>query len=102
MGLHPLYRARVAELEVALNDDTDRAEAQAIIRALIERVVLKPAADGGMDALLYGELAAMLALAEGAGSQEKTPARGRGSSTMVSVVAGAGCHLCRTEVQHSL
>jgi len=34
----------VAELEVALNDDSIKAEAGEILRSLIDRVVLTPAA----------------------------------------------------------
>jgi hypothetical protein len=104
--LHPqlaeLYRARVAALEEALNDDADRAEAQGIIRALIDRVVLQPATDGGMQALLYGELAGMPALGEDGTLQSKRPGRSQGVASVVSVVAGAGCHLYRTEIQSTL
>ena len=47
--LHPnaaeVYRRKVAELGLALNDDSIKAEAAEILRSLIERVVLIPAAD---------------------------------------------------------
>src|SRR5262249_22319917 len=68
--LHPnaaeVYRRKVAELELALNDDSIKAEAGEILRSLIDRVVLTPAADApdGLDAQLHGELAAVLALSD--------------------------------------
>ena len=44
--LHPnvsdVYRRKVAELELALNDDSIKAEAGEILRSLIDRVVLTP------------------------------------------------------------
>jgi hypothetical protein len=83
------------ELKAALNDDTDRTETQAIIRAL---VVLTPRTDGVMDALLYGELAGMLELSGAAAFTSKHPGLD-GAGCQLSVVAGAGCHLCRTAVR---
>ena len=95
LRLHPnlaaVYRQKVMALEEALNDETDRAEAQAIIRALIDRVVLVPAEDGGMRALLYGELSALLALGSGAGI--KNPGL-VGPGCQLSVVAGARNRHC--------
>jgi hypothetical protein len=40
-----IYRRKVADLELALNDDSIKAEAGEILRSLIDRVVLTPAAD---------------------------------------------------------
>ena len=40
-----IYRLKVVELEVSLNDDSIKAEAGEILRSLIDRVVLTPAAD---------------------------------------------------------
>ena len=61
--LHPgvieHYRDQVASLEVALADEAIRGEAEEALRALIERVELRPdetAADG-MAAVIHGDLA---------------------------------------------
>ena len=68
--LHPnaadVYRRKVAELELALNDDSIKAEAGEILRSLIDRVVLTPTAEApdGIDAQLHGDLAAVLALSD--------------------------------------
>ena len=100
--LHPnaaeIYRRKVADLELALNDDSIKAEAGEILRSLIDRVVLMPATDApdGIDAQLHGELAAVLALS-GAQNQ-KLPAAGAVGSQL-SVVAGARNHLYRTAVR---
>jgi DNA invertase Pin-like site-specific DNA recombinase len=94
--LHPnaaeIYRRKVAELELALNEESIKAEAADILRSLIDRVVLTPAAEApdGIDARLHGELAAVLALS-GAQNQ-KLPAAGAVGSQL-SVVAGVRNHL---------
>ena len=91
--LHPnmaeVYRLKVAELEVALNDDSIKAEAGEILRSLIDRVVLMPAAGApdGIDAQLHGDLAAILALSNADGRKQKPPAKGLAGSQL-SVVAG--------------
>ena len=78
--LHPnaseVYRRKVAELELALNDDSIKAEAGEILRSLIDRVVLTPTADApdGIDAQLHGDLAAVLALSDP--DKQKLPAAG--------------------------
>jgi hypothetical protein len=47
--LHPnaaeIYRRKVANLELALNDDSIKTEAGEVLRSLIDRVVLTPATD---------------------------------------------------------
>lgn len=59
--LHPslaeLYRRKVSELELALNDDSIKAEASDPLRSLIDKVVLSPAADApnGLKAERHGE-----------------------------------------------
>ena len=67
--LHPnlaaLYRTRVEDLGSALRDPGHGQEAFAIIRGLIEEVRLVPA-NGALAVELRGELAGILALAEGA------------------------------------
>jgi site-specific DNA recombinase len=91
--LHPnlpeLYRRKVEQLEAVLEGE-DRAEAMELIRSMIDRVVLRPRADGtGLDALLYGDLAQILAICAEAGSHDKHPRTGV-PGCQVSVVAGAG------------
>ena len=89
ISLHPnlpaLYRRKVEELEKLLTDPELAAEAMDAIAALIRRVVLTPRTDApGLDAVLHGDLAEILALCNGTTSNDKRPA-GR----QVSVVAGA-------------
>ena len=81
----------MAELKVALNDDSIKAEAGEILRSLIDRVVLTPAvgAPDGIEAQLHGDLAAILALSEGRGRKQKLPAKGM-TGSQLSVVAGVG------------
>ena len=83
--LHPnlaqLYREKVAELHTALGEPELRAEAFNLIRGLIERVELHPAADG-FRIELAGEIANMVTLSAGAESV--------GSKASVKVVAGIG------------
>src|SRR4029077_16449929 len=89
-----VYLLKVAELEVALNDDSIKAEAGDILRTLIDRVVLTPAANApdGIEAQLHGDLAAILALSNDDGRKQKLPAAGAVGSQL-SVVAGARNHL---------
>ena len=93
--IHPnmaeVYRLKVAELEVALNDDSIKAEAGDVLRTLIDRLVLTPAANApdGIDAQLHGDLAAILALTNADGRKQKLPAVGVAGS-LLSVVAGVG------------
>src|SRR5262249_55440596 len=59
--LHPnlpeIYRPHAAELQNALNDPLVKDEAAEAIGDLIEKVVLVPrAGDGGLDAVLHGDL----------------------------------------------
>ena len=92
--LHPnltaIYRDKVARLEDALNDDEIRAEAAEILRALIDRIELRPRKDDrGLDALLYGDLATILSFCEGGSDNDELPGGGSPGSQL-SVVAGAG------------
>jgi DNA invertase Pin-like site-specific DNA recombinase len=63
--LHPnlaeLYRRKVAELAVALEDTTLRDEALGILRGLVERVDIHPTADG-FDIDFVGEIVKMVGL----------------------------------------
>ena len=91
--LHPnltaIYRDKVARLEDALNDDEIRAEAAEILRALIDRIELRPRKDDrGLDALLYGDLATILSFCEGGSDNDELPGGGSPGSQL-SVVAGA-------------
>ena len=93
------YRRKVLPLEAIL-EGQDRAKAMDLIRSMIERVELRPRVEAkGLDAILHGDLAAILA-ACAAAQKENAPDRviaGR----RLSVVAGAGFALnLRFEKQH--
>jgi site-specific DNA recombinase len=96
--LHPnaaeIYRRKVAELELALNDDSIKAEAAEILRSLIDRVVLTPSAGApdGLDTQLHRDLAAVLALSDENADKQKLPGL-VGPGSQLSVVAGARNHL---------
>jgi hypothetical protein len=62
-GLPAMYRQKVEQLQAALQDETLRREAMAILRTLIEKVIVTPT-EAGIDVALYGELGALMALAE--------------------------------------
>ena len=66
--LHPnlaeLYRNKVTNLAEALNDEHTRLEAAECIRELMEEIRLVPE-NGKLRVELYGELAALLNLANG-------------------------------------
>ena len=90
VSVHPnlaeAYRRRVSELESLLEDPELRDEAMEAIRSMIERIVVTPRDGGGVELVLHGDLARILALcAENA----KTPPQGETGFSM-SVVAGAG------------
>ena len=96
--IHPnaaeIYRKKVERLTEALNRPEDRAEAGEAIRALIEKITLKPGPNRGeIDATLHGELGTILAWIEaqalGKAQKQNTPGAGL-SGVSVSVVAGAG------------
>ena len=61
--LHPnaaaLYAAKIADLQAALNQPDIRLEAMAVLRTLIERIVLTPdeSAPNGLAIELFGDLA---------------------------------------------
>ncbi len=100
--LHPnlaeLYRSKVANLTDALNEDGTRAEASEAIRALIDEVRLVPDA-GKLNIELYGELAALITLANKHPRSDETGAQ-------VTLVAGAcnclGLLSCHFEPKFSL
>jgi site-specific DNA recombinase len=92
--LHPnmaeVYRAKVARLAEALNDEHERTEAAEIIRGLVDRIVLTPKEGDGRRSLsvdLEGALAGVLALAV----NDKRPLAGSGLNVReITLVAGAG------------
>ncbi|MHB2169005.1 hypothetical protein [Alsobacter sp. R-9] len=70
-----------------------------LIRSMIERVDLTPRADGsGVDAVLHGDLAAILAACGGASDKSKLPGPLLEPGSQLSVVAGTRYHLYRTIV----
>ncbi|HVS08810.1 MAG TPA: recombinase family protein [Planctomycetota bacterium] len=83
-GLVEVYRRRVGELSVSLNDPALRQEAAEALRGLVERIVLLPV-DGALQIELVGELAGILALGKG-----KRPGFGGRGVRQTTLVAGAG------------
>jgi site-specific DNA recombinase len=84
--LHPnlaeLYRQKVVNLAEALNEEDTRLEAAECLRELIEEIRLVPK-DGKLQVELYGELAALLNLAN------ERP-RSKGTGAQITLVAGVG------------
>ena len=93
LRLHPnlaeLYRRKIAVLADALNADTLRAEATQALRGLIEEIRLVPS-DGKLRIELFGELAALIALAAGDESRIKHPRAGAAAGVPITLVAGIG------------
>ncbi|MCI4680511.1 recombinase family protein [Rhodoblastus acidophilus] len=88
-NLPELYRRKVEQLEAIL-EGPDRAEAMDLIRSMIDRIELCPRAEAnGLDAILHGDLAAILAACAGAAQKENAPDLAI-SGRRLSVVAGAG------------
>ena len=89
-----IYAKKVERLTEALNRPEERSEAAEALRALIEKIVLKPGPNRGeIDAMLYGELGTILNWIErqavGKTAKKNTPGAGL-MGVSVSVVAGAG------------
>ena len=74
--LHPnlaeIYRRKVADLHLALNAQNTRAEAAAVLRSLVDEIVLTPE-NGTLQIDLKGALAGILAVA----ADSNKPAAGR-------------------------
>jgi DNA invertase Pin-like site-specific DNA recombinase len=92
LRIHPrlseVYAVKVAKLEEVLNDRTIKDEAGEILRGLIDRIEIAPRKDGqGVDALLHGDLAQILAFCEGPDGKKLPGTNAPGSQ--LSVVAGA-------------
>jgi hypothetical protein len=94
-GLPALYRQSVEQLQTALQDEALRRDAMAILRTLIEKVIVTPT-EAGIDVALYGELGALMALAEA--HKDGRPGSLKPGRSL-SVVAGARNHLYRTAVR---
>jgi len=97
--LHPNmsqhYRTQVGELITALNDETRRNEATALIRTLVDRIVLRPErGEGGMRLAidLEGDLAGILTLASKGGKPSGHGLKSEAieNSEEIKLVAGAG------------
>ncbi|KXF79401.1 resolvase [Paramesorhizobium deserti] len=89
-----IYAKKVGRLTEALNRPEERTEAAEALRALIEKIVLRPGPKRGeIDAMLYGELGTILNWVErqaiGNAIKNKTPGA-FATGVSVSVVAGAG------------
>jgi hypothetical protein len=91
--LHPnlteLYRQKIMNLAEALNEEDTRLEAAECLRGLIEEIRLVPKS-GKLQIELYGELAALLNLAN------KHP-RSKETGVQITLVAGAGFAQERTK-----
>jgi site-specific DNA recombinase len=88
-ALPDLYRRKVEELESVL-EGPDREEAMGLIRAMIEKVELHPRAEGrGLDAVLFGDLAAILAACSWVQTARR-PGPFLDPGRQLSVVAGTG------------
>ena len=84
VSVHPnlaaVYRQKVEELETLLEDAEHKDEAMELIRSLIEKIELTPKEGGGLEAILHGDLARILALVlDGQQvAEEAKPLRGAG------------------------
>ena len=90
--LHPraadTYRRWVERLEQALEGE-EQIEAREIVRSLIERIDLNPSGNNqGLDAMLYGALAQILAICNEISGNKKRP-EDETPGRLLSVVAGA-------------
>jgi site-specific DNA recombinase len=85
-GLPALYRQKIEQFQTALQDETLRREAMAILRTLIEKVVVTPT-EASVEVALYGELGALLELAE---ARRQGRPGSLGPRRSLSVVAGVG------------
>jgi len=85
--LHPnlpvVYRSKIEKLAEALNAASTAAEAGEIIRGLIDRIVLTPV-DGVLQPELFGDLAAIMAMAEAPARANKRPGPPIGESGLSS------------------
>jgi hypothetical protein len=117
LRLHPnaaaLYAAKIADLQAALNQPDVRLEAMAVLRSLIERIVLTPdeSAPNGLAIELFGDLATILNLAAAQrnlrrpkplGARQPPPPGDAGVfGSTLSMVAGPRNHRQLTTLQTS-
>jgi len=92
--IHPsmarMYAEKVAGLETALNDPAIKPEAAEVLRTMITKIELTPRIDEpGLDALIHGDLAEILAICETEGLKQEHPAMVQ-AGRQLSVVAGVG------------
>ena len=85
----PLLYRKKEELEAVLADPKLGPEAMDAIRAMIARIVLTPRAAGGMEAVLEGDLARILAICAGAEHANARLGGGRSGAVPVSQVSAA-------------
>ena len=102
--MHQLYIRKVRELEKMLNGEgDDTLAARDIIRSMITKVTVAPGTGTeGYDAVLYGDLAVILAACSDASEYPPRDRQLPGTAvpgSQLSVVAGARYHLCRTIVR---
>jgi site-specific DNA recombinase len=86
-----IYRRKIETLETALQDEAIRMEAIEILRSMIERVVVTPSPEGGLQVELYGDLARLITADEPirqSGTKSKRPASDEAGRAVLSVVAG--------------
>ena len=89
-NLCQLYEKKIGQLSDVLNEESNRAEASEILRALVDKVVLTPDPDNEkLRAELHGDIASILAFCEDDKSNKKLPGTNVPGSQF-SVVAGAG------------
>jgi DNA invertase Pin-like site-specific DNA recombinase len=92
--LHPnmaqFYRKQVGQLREALTGEDCRTEAAALMRTLIDKIVLTPAEHEGRKTLsvdLYGDIAGILSMAA---QTKKPPQRDGFTEESIKLVAGVG------------
>ena len=80
-----LYRRKVGELQILLDDETARPQAMDLIRTMIDHIEIHVGAERGKpDVILVGALAHILAF-----TQQNKTAASNGSDGRVLMVAGA-------------
>ena len=98
LRIHPnlakVYKQKVTKLIDCLNKEDIKAEATEIVRDLVDKIVLHPDENGsGLKAVLYGDLAQVLAFCENAELKKDKPAV-ESAGCQLSVVAGARYQRC--------
>lgn len=75
--IHPrladIHVDKVAQLEISLNDPAIRGEAGQLLRSLISRIALMPREGGGVNTVLHGETARILAFCDASERKSKLP-----------------------------